>query len=209
MTDHLRERGEVSALPAFSTIRRARRDDARHLARLVDLAGEGLPRYLWSQMAQEGEDVWSVGERRAARDEGSFSWRNAWVAEADGQVAGTLIAYDIGPDPQPLDNLPEMFRPLQALENRVPLTRYINVLACFPQFRRRGIGRQLMETQQEFAGPNGLSIIVADRNQQAIALYRSLGFSEAARLAIVKESWTCESSDWVLLTRPSTAGVAP
>lgn len=112
-----------------ATIRPARREDAPDLARLVNLAGEGLPHYLWSRMAPKGEDVWRFGEMRAARDEGSFSWRNAWIAEADGHVAGSLIAYDIGPDPQPLDELPAMFRPLQALENLSPGTRYINVLA--------------------------------------------------------------------------------
>jgi ribosomal protein S18 acetylase RimI-like enzyme len=89
------------------------------------------------------------------------------------------------PDPQPINELPPMFRPLQALENMVPSTRYINVLACYPEFRRMGIGRQLMETQEPLAGPDGVSIIVADQNEPAIALYRSLGFSEVARLPIV------------------------
>ena len=52
--------------------------DAADLARLVDLAGEGLPSYLWARMAEPGEDAFAVGERRrAARDEGAFSWRNA------------------------------------------------------------------------------------------------------------------------------------
>lgn len=63
----------------------------------------------------------------------------------------------------------------------------------------------LMETQEPLAGPNGLSIIVANRNEPAISLYRSLGFSEAARLPIVKEGWSCDSTDWVLLTRPPSA----
>jgi ribosomal protein S18 acetylase RimI-like enzyme len=189
-----------------ATARPARREDARDLARLVNLAGEGLPHYLWSRMAPEDEDVWRFGEMRAARDEGSFSWRNAWIAEADGEVAGSLIAYYTGPDPQPLDDLPALFRPLQALENLVPGTRYINVLACYPEFRRMGIARLLMATQEPLAGPNGLSIIVADRNEPAIALYRSLGFSEADRLPIVKEGWRCDSADWVLLTRSRSGG---
>jgi ribosomal protein S18 acetylase RimI-like enzyme len=205
-TDPLDRRSCVATSSARSSIRFARRADAADLARLVNLAGEGLPYYLWSRMAPVGEDVWRFGEMRAAREEGSFSWRNAWIAEADGHVAGSLIAYDIVPDPQPLDELPPMFRPLQALENMVPGTRYINVLACYPEFRRMGIGRLLMETQEPLAGPNGLSIIVADQNEPAIALYHSLGFSELARLPIFKEGWRCDSSDWVLLTRPRSAG---
>jgi ribosomal protein S18 acetylase RimI-like enzyme len=121
-------------------------------------------------------------------------------------VAGCLIAYDTGCDPQPLDKLPPMFRPLQALENMVPGTRYINVLACYPEFRRMGIGRLLMETQEPLGGPNGRSVIVADQNEPATALYRSLGFSEVARLPIVKEGWRCDSSGWVLLTKRRSAG---
>jgi len=210
MNDHSKyppqQRSAIERPSARASTRPARREDARDLARLVNLAGEGLPCYLWSQMAPEGEDVWRFGEMRAARDEGAFSWRNAWIAEADSHVAGSLIAYDIGPDPEPLDDLPAMFRPLQALENLVPGTRYINVLACYPEFRRMGMGRLLMETQEPLAGPHGLSLIVADRNEPAIALYHSLGFSEAARLPIIKEGWHCDSSDWVLLTRPRSAG---
>ena len=37
--------------------------------------------------------------------------------------------------------LPAMFRPLQALENRAPGTQYVNVLATYPAFRRRGVAR--------------------------------------------------------------------
>ena len=80
----------------------------------------------------------AVGARRAARDEGAFSWRNAVIAELGGAVAGGLVAYRIGPDPEPLDDVPPLFRPLQALENRALGTHYVNVLATYPEFRRRG-----------------------------------------------------------------------
>ncbi|HEX6094114.1 MAG TPA: hypothetical protein VFZ07_12215, partial [Dongiaceae bacterium] len=52
-------------------------EDAPILAELVNYAGEGLPLYLWGKMAAAGESAWDVGRRRAARDEGSFSYRNA------------------------------------------------------------------------------------------------------------------------------------
>ena len=81
-------------------LRPARREDAADLARLVDLASEGLTSYIWAEMAEPGEDALAVGVRRAARDEGAFSWRNAVMAELDGSVAGGLVSYPIGDEPE-------------------------------------------------------------------------------------------------------------
>ncbi|MCU0910793.1 MAG: GNAT family N-acetyltransferase [Rhodobacteraceae bacterium] len=184
------------------TLRPARRDDADDLARLVDMAGEGLPRRFWRDMAAPGADLWAFGAARAARDEGAFSWRNAHLAESDGEVAGGLVTYRVAEVPEPLDGLPPAVRPLQALENRVPGTQYVNVLAVYRAFRGRGIGRALLALAAASAGPAGLSIIVADRNRPALALYLSEGYREMARLPIVRpEGWDCDSTDWVLLTR--------
>ena len=102
------------------SLRPARREDAPDLARLVDMAGEGLPSYFWARMAEPGETPMEVGVRRAAGDAGGFSWRNAVVAEVAGQVAGALVSYRVADEPEPLDALPPVFRPLQALENLVP-----------------------------------------------------------------------------------------
>lgn len=185
------------------TVRPATRADAADLARLVDLAGEGMPRYLWAAMAAPGEDVWAFGAGRAARDEGAFSWRNAVMAEIGGAVAGALVAYRISGTPVVLDDLPPMFRPLQELENRAPSTHYVNVLATYPAFRRRGVGTRLLEAARAQAeGAPGLSLIVADGNVEARRLYEAAGFAVRARAPIVKEGWDCRSRDWVLMVRP-------
>ncbi|MBA3326247.1 MAG: GNAT family N-acetyltransferase [Rhodobacteraceae bacterium] len=189
-------------------VRPAERRDAADLARLIDLAGEGLPSYLWASIAEPGEDAFAVGMRRGLRDEGGFSWRNAAVAEVGGAVAGALVAYRIGDAPEPLEALPPMFRPLQELENLAPGSQYVNVLATYPDFRRRGVARRLLaEAEARGAGAREMSIIVADRNAPAIALYRASGYIERARRAMVKEGWVCDSGAWVLLAKP--LGVAP
>jgi hypothetical protein len=74
-------------------------DDAPVLAELVNYAGEGLPHYLWSTLVEPGEDASDIGRRRAAREEGSFSYRNAAIIERNGQCAGCLIGYEIPDDP--------------------------------------------------------------------------------------------------------------
>jgi GNAT superfamily N-acetyltransferase len=61
--------------------RRAEQADASLLAELVNYAGEGLPHYLWGKLTRAGETAWDVGRRRAAREDGSFSYRNAILRE--------------------------------------------------------------------------------------------------------------------------------
>lgn len=185
------------------TTRPARRADAADLARLADLAGEGLPSRLWAGLAAPGEDVWTIGARRAMRDEGAFSWRNATMAELGGAAAGALIAYGVGDAPEPLDDLPALARPLQELENLAPGSRYVNVIAVYPAFRGRGVARRLMaEAEAAAVGAAEMSLIVADRNAAAMGLYRALGYRERARRAIVAEGWPTESTEWVLMVKP-------
>jgi len=189
------------------TFRTATIDDATVLAELINYAGEGLPLYLWSQMAEPGEAAWDVGRRRAAREEGSFSYRNATIIEHEGQCAGCLIGYEILDKPEPIpDDMPAMFVPLQELENLAPGTWYINVLAVRPQFRNQGLGTKLMALAEEKAqglGKRGMSVIVSDANLGARRIYERLGYKETARRPMIKENWEHEGQSWVLLTKTS------
>ncbi len=187
------------------TFRPATIDDANVLAELINYAGEGLPLYLWGQMVEPGEAAWDVGRRRAAREEGSFSYRNATIIEHDSKCAGCLIGYKIPDNPEPIpDDMPAMFVPLQELENLAPGTWYINVLAVRPQFRRQGLGTRLLALAEEMAeasGKRGLSVIVSDANLGAHRLYERLGYNERAMRLMVKENWENEGQNWVLLTK--------
>lgn len=186
-------------------IRPARVEDAPVLARLVNYAGEGLPLYLWDKMAAEGKGPWEVGEQRAAREEGSFSYRNATIIEVDGNAAGALIGYAIPDDPEPVPHdLPAMFVPLLELENLAPGTWYVNVLAVLPDFRNYGLGARLLVRADETGlqlGMGGMSVIVADNNTGARRLYQRHGYTETARRPMVKEDWQSNGSEWILLTK--------
>ena len=145
--------------------RRATPEDAGALAELINFAGEGLPLYLWAKMAEAGETPWDVGRRRAARQEGSFSYRNAIVVEAGGKVVASLIGYPLPDRPEPIDydTLPALFVPMQELENLAPGTWYVNVLATYPEHRGQGLGAGLLHLAEQIAaaaGKSGLSIIV-------------------------------------------------
>jgi hypothetical protein len=119
------ESRQDEAMLLVAPFRRARIEDARLLAELVNRAGEGLPRYLWTQMATLGEDPWEFGRKRAERESGSFSYRNAVLLEDEDRPVACLIGYGLRDDPEPIpDDMPAMFVPLQELENLAPGTWY-------------------------------------------------------------------------------------
>jgi ribosomal protein S18 acetylase RimI-like enzyme len=185
--------------------RQATLADAAVLAELVNHAGEGMPLYLWERMAGPGETAWDVGRKRAAREEGGFSYRNAVVIEHDGTCAGALIGYAIAAEAVPIgSDMPPMFVPLQELENLAPSTWYVNVLAVLPQARNRKLGSALLELADETGraqGLRGMSVIVSDTNAGARRLYERHGYRLAGTRTKVKEGWENDGLEWVLLTK--------
>ena len=150
-------------------IRDATTNDCAELAQLINFAGEGLPLYLWRQAAAPGGDPWQIGRERAARETGSFAFRNAVIAEVDGKVAGTLMGYPLNAESQAIDatSTPPVLAPLLELENRAAGTWYVNAVAAFPDARGLGVGTRLMQWAEQKAselGLRGVSLIVSDGN---------------------------------------------
>ena len=65
--------------------RSAVRADAREIARLFQISSEGAADYIWSQLAEPGQDLLDVGASRYARDDVDFSYQNCLIAEATGR----------------------------------------------------------------------------------------------------------------------------
>ena len=135
-------------------IRAARRADASEMVALIDCAGHGMPLWVWQGMKSDESSVLEVGRKRAMREEGGFSYRNAHIIEGDGSVMGMLIGYPID-DPYDMGNLeetPEAFRPLVELEAQVPGSWYVNVVAVHAEHRSRGLGSRLLATPNTLPG---------------------------------------------------------
>ncbi len=187
-------------------IRSARREEAGQLAVLMNMAGEGIPSYLWTRMAEPGEEPMEVGARRVRRDEGGFSYQNAHVAEVGEEIAGSLVGYRLD-DPYELGSLedyPEVVRPLVELEAMAPGSWYINAVAVSADHRRRGIGTMLMDhavTLARETGARQMSLIVAEENRGAVDLYRKLDYQERASRPVVGFPGFEHSGKWLLLVR--------
>ena len=186
--------------------RRATVADDHEMAELVNFAGEGMPVYLWSSIAKDGESVWDIGRARARRESGSFSYRNTVVRDEGGRATAAVIGYPltVAADPADYDDMPPMFVPLQQLEDLAVGTWYVNVLAAYPEHRGKGYGTALLDIAARVArrsGCNGLSIIVSDANTGARRLYERCGYVERASRPMVKDDWDNDGENWVLLVR--------
>lgn len=183
----------------------ARIEDAPALARLVVMAGHGMPLIVWETMREPGEDVWDVGARRAAREEGQFSYRKTRVIREEGQVISALAGYPLQDmvSEADLDSMPALFRPLVELENEAVPSWYVNILATFPEARGQGAARRLLtdaEDQAKVLGHSRMSIITSDDNP-ALRLYENVGYRQLTRLPVVREGWETNSKEWILLIK--------
>lgn len=171
-----------------TTIRPARASNAPDLAKLIDIAGEGIPTWLWAQSVEGGQTPLDVGEERARRETGGFSYTNALLAERDGQVLGMMLGYPIhdAPTDDP-DALPAPIAPFVELEAQSAGTWYVNALAVYPAFQGAGIGAQLLAAAEELAreaGFSAMSIQVYGQNSGAVRLYERMGYERIAHAPV-------------------------
>jgi ribosomal protein S18 acetylase RimI-like enzyme len=190
--------------PSF---RPATKADAATLAVLVDIAGEGMPSFMWSTLKAPGQSVLEFGRERARRDTGGFSYKNAVIAEIGCEVAAALVGYRLD-DPYDLEGslteTTDFVQPLVRLEAKAPSSWYVNVLATFPEFRHRGIGGELLvvaKTKAREAGAPALSVIVGSWNDDAARLYVSAGYSKVASEPAILFPGSPHEGDWVWMIK--------
>ena len=157
--------------------RPALRADAREIARLFQISSEGAADYIWSQLAEPGQDLLDVGTARYARDGVDFSYENCLIAEADGHVIGMLHSYAMRHDPLAEPTTDPVLAPYADME--IPDTLYISSLALHEGWRNKGLGKQFLAYAYDRAnrlGLNGLSLIDYAANTGARRFYERHGF---------------------------------
>lgn len=177
-------------------------EHSRQIAELYQMAAGGVADYMWSGMAESGETVLDVGQRRFARTGEDYSFENCTMATVDGAVVGMIHAYpmleatDIDADFDPV------LLPFAELE-QVP-SLYIAGIACYPDHRGQGIGNALLAA---FAGRyvgHGLaqhSLIAFEENTGSVRLYERLGYETVSRRAVVPHELIQYSGDALLMVR--------
>lgn len=183
-------------------VQAATQEDASVLAKLIVIAGDGLPLRIWEMMREGDQDVMDVGTARAAREEGGFSFRNADVIRLNDEIASVIVSYPLldRTSQDDINRAPSLFHPLLELENLAVPSYYINVLATFPHARGLGAATSLlhsMEQKARRANHSQLSLITGDINP-ARRLYERFGFRAMARRRISKDGWDYAGDEWLL-----------
>jgi ribosomal protein S18 acetylase RimI-like enzyme len=188
------------------TFRAARKAESRTIAELYRISSDGVADYIWTGMAEPGENLLDVGARRYAREGTDFSYQNVTVATVGERIIGMTAAYTIGPVEQPGTEfdfeVDPVLRPFQILEQ--PNSYYVSGVAVFPQHRGTGIGGQLMQRAFDEARARRLpqvSLIVFEQNVGAKRLYDRLGFREAMRKTVVPHPLIHYTGDALLLVK--------
>lgn len=161
----------------------ATEDDSAHIAELIDIAGEGLPRAIWESYAPPGTDPFMFGAEQAALGSGNFSWRNVNVIRNQHGVTGMVLAYRLPDSPPDFSGLHPLELPLVKLEALVPGSFYINALAVYPASQGKGYGRHLLHHTHKrckTAGYKQTALIVFSNNTRARRLYESMAYETQA-----------------------------
>ena len=161
-------------------IRQAIKDDAPFIAQAVAIAigdENAMKEYC-------GEDYISLLTKIAENKMSQYSYTNSLVAEINGTVVGAVVGYDGA-------NLHELRATTYSIIydelGRTPSIPdetetgefYLDSIAIFPEYRRLGIGKELVNAVKEKAFSHGhkrVGLIVDSENPRAEALYASLGF---------------------------------
>ena len=188
-------------------IKAASLSDCLAIAELAQLAGHNIPGHFWQDARAPGESLIEAGARKVAGETDNFSYRNADLAWVDDEIAGMLLAYPLPAaddnDEDPSD-FPDFVVPLVELEQLVPESYYINMIATYARFRGQGIATALIDridARARDAGCTLSSLEVFGSNENAIRLYNSLGFEVVAQRDMV-ESPYLPADTILLMTRP-------
>lgn len=202
-----------------TTFRAATVRDCAMLARLMQIASDGVCDYIWSLQQAEfpGRSLLEIGAKRYAEGEGNFSYRNSTMAftiddQHQEQVQGMMMAFAIPPaerspttsEPQP-DELAPGMEVLQPYSLEQPNSWYICALAVFPQYRGQGIGSRFLDLAADQARDRdlpSLSLLCFEQNVGALRLYKRRGFRILDRAAVVPHPLIHHTGDVLLMTKP-------
>lgn len=194
-------------------IRPATKADASEVALLVNIATHGGIGMGWANdaRAKGTYDAIEVGRLDMLDERDELNWRNATMAESDGEVVGMLLGYpepeDMGPFP---DDLPDFLVPIVELEWLSGGHWFISMLAVHAPWRGQGVGSlllELAETKRAETGSHGLALITEDANVRARDLYEREGFEVSASRPMRKyPGGTAPGSDWLLMMKDQQHG---
>ena len=185
--------------------RTATEEDCTELALMLDVAGRRLPSYLWSQDTGQGQSCFEYGREKIRTDTNrNFYFKNWLVAEFQDKFVGAFFGFSVD-DPYPeidLDAVPECFRPCVELERVARGCWLLQAIAILPQYRGKGLARQLLGKAENVARDSGtkrIALQVEEVNEIAFNTYQKNGYIEVDRRPYIPFPGSDDTGDYVLM----------
>ena len=179
--------------------------DCTELALIRDIAGRRMPSYLWSQEVGQGQSYFEYGRERIRTDANYNAYFKNWlVAEFQSKFVGAFFGFSVD-DPYPdidLNAVPECFRPCVELERIASGCWLLQAIAILPQYRGKGLARQLLgkaESVAKDSGTNKIALQVEEVNEIAFKTYQRNGYVEVDRRPYVHFPGSEDTGDVVLM----------
>ena len=195
----------VSLMSKILQFRTATEDDCTELALMLDVAGRRLPSYLWSQEVRQGQSYFEYGREKIRTDTNRNSYFENWlVAESQDKFVGAFFGFSVE-DPYPeidFDAIPECFRPCVELERIARGCWLLQAIAILPQYRGKGLARQVLGKAESVArdsGTNRIALQVEEVNEVAFKTYQRNGYIEVDRRPYVHFPGSDDTGDYVLM----------
>ena len=185
--------------------RTATEDDCTELALIRDIAGRRMPSYLWSQEVGQGQSYFEYGREKIRTDANYNGYFKNWlVAESQSKFVGAFFGFSVE-DPYPeidLDAVPECFRPCIELERVASGCWLLQAIAILPQYRGKGLARQLLDKAESVAkdsGTNRIALQVEEVNEIAFNTYQRNGYIEVDRRPYIPFPGSDDTGEYVLM----------
>lgn len=167
------------------TIRKAKKVEASVIARLIMMAMTEECCLYFCGKGHGLDDFRQMMTHLVQRMDSQYSYENTLVAVDEDKVVGIAVAYD-GARLQELRhafiNSAKLYlgKDHSGMDDETQAGElYLDSLAVLPEYRRKGIARQLMRATKERADTMGLpcvGLLVDKDNHEGEALYESVGF---------------------------------
>jgi len=185
--------------------RTATEGDCTELALIRDIAGRRMPSYLWSQEVGQGQSYFEYGREKIRTDANNNAYFENWlVAESQSKFVGAFFGFSVD-DPYSdidLDAVPDCFRPCVELERVASGCWLLQAIAILPQYRGKGLARQLLgkaESVAKGSGTNRIALQVEEVNEVAFNTYQRNGYVEVDRRPYVHFPGSEDTGDVVLM----------
>ena len=185
--------------------RSATEDDCTELALIRDIAGRRMPSYLWGQETGQGQSYFEYGREKIRTDANYNGYFKNWlVAESQDKFVGAFFGFSIeNPYPEiDLDVVPECFRPCIELERVAIGCWLLQAIAILPQYRGKGLARQLLDKAGSVAkdsGTNRIALQVEEVNEIAFNTYQRNGYIEVDRRPYIPFPGSDDTGEYVLM----------